>query len=177
MAALYNRYIRGSDGGYTRVAQSDPPPHSAPPPPPGPDMPPPPPPPPRDPPPGRAPEMDLLNRLLARLHLGDLDSGDLLTLLLLFLVGDIFEKDSDTDHLAQLIVQGKLGGTEPAVFTPFQIGFFVMPGCAAGHDLEIVIPVALGQLGREKIGIALANQFGRGEGQIVGQQSVAGDEV
>ena len=87
MAALYNRYIRGSDGGYTRVAQSDPPPHSAPPPPPGPDIPPPPPPPPRDPPPpGRAPEMDLLNRLLARLHLGDLDSGDLLTLLLLFLL-------------------------------------------------------------------------------------------
>ena len=31
-------------------------------------------------------EMDLLNRLLARLHLGDLDSGDLLTLLLLFLL-------------------------------------------------------------------------------------------
>lgn len=99
MAALYNRYIRGSDGVYTRVAQPDPPPHSAPPPPPGPDMPPPPPPPPRDPPPGRAPEMDLLNRLLARLHLGDLDSGDLLTLLLLFL---LFREGADEELLIAL---------------------------------------------------------------------------
>ena len=107
MAALYNRYIRGSDGGYTRIAQSDPPPHSAPPPPPGPDMPPPPgpdmppppPPPPRNPPPGRAPEMDLLNRLLARLHLGDLDSGDLLTLLLLFL---LFREGADEELLIAL---------------------------------------------------------------------------
>lgn len=95
MAALYNRYIRGSDGVYTRVAQPDPPPHSAPPPPPGPDMPPPPPP----PPPGRAPEMDLLNRLLARLHLGDLDSGDLLTLLLLFL---LFREGADEELLIAL---------------------------------------------------------------------------
>ena len=100
MAALYNRYIRGSDGVYTRVAQPDPPPHSAPPPPPGPDMSPPPPPPPRDtPPPGRAPEMDLLNRLLARLHLGDLDSGDLLTLLLLFL---LFREGADEELLIAL---------------------------------------------------------------------------
>lgn len=103
MAALYNRYIRGSDGVYTRVAQPDPPPHSAPPPPPGPDMPPPPPPPPpppRDPPPpGRAPEIDLLNRLLARLHLGDLDSGDLLTLLLLFL---LFREGADEELLIAL---------------------------------------------------------------------------
>ena len=100
MAALYNRYIRGSDGGSTRVAQPDPSPHSAPPPPPGPDMPPPPPPPPRDPPPpGRAPEMDLLNRLLARLHLGDLDSGDLLTLLLLFL---LFREGADEELLIAL---------------------------------------------------------------------------
>ena len=99
MAALYNRYIRGSDGSYTRVAQPDPPPHSAPPPPPGPDMPPPPPPPPRDPPPGRAPEMDLLNRLLARLHLGVLDSGDLLTLLLLFL---LFREGADEELLIAL---------------------------------------------------------------------------
>lgn len=100
VAALYNRYIRGSDGGYTRVAQPDPPPHSAPPPPPGPDMPPPPPPPPREPPPpGRAPEMDLLNRLLARLHLGDLDSGDLLTLLLLFL---LFREGADEELLIAL---------------------------------------------------------------------------
>lgn len=100
MAALYNRYIRGSDGVYTRVAQPDPPPHSAPPPPLGPDMSPPPPPPPRDPPPpGRAPEMDLLNRLLARLHLGDLDSGDLLTLLLLFL---LFREGADEELLIAL---------------------------------------------------------------------------
>ena len=94
MAALYNRYIRGSDGGYTRVAQPDPPPHSAPPPPPPePDVSLPP------PPPGRAPEMDLLNRLLARLHLGDLDSGDLLTLLLLFL---LFREGADEELLITL---------------------------------------------------------------------------
>ena len=100
MAALYNRYIRGSDGVYARVAPPAPPPPSAPPPPPGPEMPPPPPPPPRDPPPpGRAPEMDLLNRLLARLHLGDLDSGDLLTLLLLFL---LFREGADEELLIAL---------------------------------------------------------------------------
>ncbi len=72
------------------------------------------------------------------------------TLLLLLLVGNIFEKDTDADHLAQLIVQGKLGGTEPAVFPSLQIGFFVMPGFAAGHDLEIIIPIALCQFGRKK---------------------------
>lgn len=93
MAALYNRYIRGSDGSYTRVAQPDPPPHDAPPPPRA-DIPP------RDPPPpGRAPEADFFNRLLARLHLGDLDSGDLLTLLLLFL---LFREGADEELLIAL---------------------------------------------------------------------------
>ena len=47
---------------------------------------------------------------------------------------------------------------------------------AAGHHPQIVIPIALGQLGREEVGIALADQLGRGEGEIVRQQPVAGDE-
>ena len=75
------------------------PPPECPPPKLPPECPPPPPPPPRDPPPGRAPEMDLLNRLLARLHLGDLDSGDLLTLLLLFL---LFREGADEELLIAL---------------------------------------------------------------------------
>ncbi len=43
--------------------------------------------------------MDLLNRLLTRLHLGDLDSGDLLTLLLLFL---LFREGADEELLIAL---------------------------------------------------------------------------
>ena len=43
--------------------------------------------------------MDLLNRLLARLHLGNLDSGDLLTLLLLFL---LFREGADEELLIAL---------------------------------------------------------------------------
>lgn len=48
------------------------------------DPPPKPPPPPPQPPPQRPPEANFLNRLLASLHLGDLDAGDLLLLGLLF---------------------------------------------------------------------------------------------
>ena len=97
-------------------------------------------------------------------------------LLLLFLLGDVVDEDADPDHLAQLVVQGKLGGAEPAGLAPLQIGLFMALGGAAGHDLQIVIPIALGQFGREEVGIALADQFGRGEGEIVCQQPVAGDE-
>ncbi len=97
-------------------------------------------------------------------------------LLLLFFLGDVVEEDADPDHLAQLVVQRKLGGAEPAGLAPLQIGFFMALDGAAGHDLQIVIPIALGQFGREEVGIALADQLGRGEGEIACQQPVAGDE-
>lgn len=73
---MYNRYVRGDDGNYARVPFDDAPP---------------PPPPPRQsggsppPPPSQgAPERGLFNDLLGKLHLSDLDAGDLLLLFLLF---------------------------------------------------------------------------------------------
>ena len=79
---MYNRYRRNDTGVYTRISQNDTPPPSGGPkpggPPPGP-QPPPEPKPPSGPP--HRPERDILNRLLEKLHLGDLDSGDLLVLL------------------------------------------------------------------------------------------------
>ncbi len=73
--SLYNRYIRGDDGVYTRIPmdevpppRSDPPPKGSPPPPPE----------------RGAPERSFFNDLLEKLHLGDLDAGDLLLLFLLF---------------------------------------------------------------------------------------------
>ena len=76
MVCLYNRYVRGDDGNYARVPFDDAPP----PPPPRPNGSPPPPP----PPPQGAPERGLFNDLLGKLHLSDLDAGDLLLLFLLF---------------------------------------------------------------------------------------------
>ena len=76
MVSLYNRYVRGDDGSYARIPLSDPEPPPA-----GQTTPPPPPPP---PPPGGAPERGFFNDLLAKLHLSDLDAGDLLLLFLLF---------------------------------------------------------------------------------------------
>ena len=79
---MYNRYTRNDTGVYTRISQNDTPlPGGGPKPggpPPGP-QPPPEPKPPSGPP--HRPERDILNRLLEKLHLGDLDSGDLLVLL------------------------------------------------------------------------------------------------
>ena len=93
---MYNRYTRNDTGVYTRMPQNDDPPSpgggpkpgASPPgpkPSPGPKPPPTPPPGPPTVPPQR-PERDILNLLLAKLHLGDLDSGDLLVLLLLFML-------------------------------------------------------------------------------------------
>ena len=64
---MYNRYVRGDDGSYARVPFDD-----------APLQPPPP------PPPQGAPERRFFNDLLGKLHLGDLDAGDLLLLFLLF---------------------------------------------------------------------------------------------
>ena len=79
---MYNRYIRNDNGVYDRVPQQE----AAPPPRPEPRTQPPPPPtgPEPAPPPSPAPERQFLNRLLAKLHLGDMDAGDLLLLLILF---------------------------------------------------------------------------------------------
>ena len=109
---MYNRYIRNEQGAYSRIPQQEPapgpvsgqpppPPPSEPPPPPGgdssPGSPPPggPPPKPQEPSP-RPPEGRFLDRLLSRLHLGDIDSGDLLLLLILFF---LFREEADEEVL------------------------------------------------------------------------------
>lgn len=90
---MYNRYIRGDGGTYTRVSAED-----APPPPPAtpegtqpdgrtPHGP---------PPPQPSPERGLLNGLLEKLHLSDLDAGDILLLLLLFF---LFRQEADEELL------------------------------------------------------------------------------
>ena len=78
MVCLYNRYVRGDDGSYARIPLGDPEPRQA-----G-QTPSPDPPPPPPPPPGGASERGFFNDLLAKLHLSDLDAGDLLLLFLLF---------------------------------------------------------------------------------------------
>ena len=97
---MYNRYRRNDAGVYTRIYQNDTPPPGGGPkpggPPPGP-QPSPEPKPPSGPP--HRPERDILNRLLEKLHLGDLDSGDLLVLLLLFL---LFREKADEELLIAL---------------------------------------------------------------------------
>ena len=109
---MYNRYIRGDGGTYTRISAEDaplpppesqrspqPPQHPAAPPPPRPQEAPPvqeapPDEPPRRPPP--APERGLLNGLLEKLHLSDLDAGDILLLILLFF---LFRQEADEELL------------------------------------------------------------------------------
>jgi len=106
---MYNRYIRDDAGAYTRVPQPD-----APPPPPRTQerpsyesrqdhIPPPPKPPPPSPPEEegcqRAPEAKFLDRILAKLHLGDIDSGDMLLLLILFF---LFQEEADEELLIAL---------------------------------------------------------------------------
>lgn len=69
---MYNRYIRGDGGTYTRISAEDAP------------LPPP------------APERGLLNGLLEKLHLSDLDAGDILLLILLFF---LFRQEADEELL------------------------------------------------------------------------------
>lgn len=98
---MYNRYIRDDSGRYERVPQYDAPPppppprrepeqaaspppfHEPPPPPPKPDL----------------PDLRFFDRLLDKLHLGDMDSGDLLLLLILFL---LFRQEADEEVLIAL---------------------------------------------------------------------------
>ena len=86
---MYNRYIRNDDGVYARQPQQEPEPQET-------QMPPPPPPPPQEPPPKSAGPVPLLSGILDKLHIGDIDIGDLLLLLLLF---HLFREDGDEELL------------------------------------------------------------------------------
>lgn len=109
---MYNRYIRNDDGVYARHTQQEapnasrasapPPPPSAPPPPPAPSHSPSEPQAPHSPETG-APakakpggELQFLSRILDRLHLGDIDAGDLLLLMMMFY---LFHEGGDEELL------------------------------------------------------------------------------
>ena len=88
---MYNRYVRGEAGRYERIPQEE---RATPPPPP-----PPPPPAPPSPPPPPLPDVHMLDQLLERLHLKGVDTGDLLLLLILFL---LFRQEADEEVLIAL---------------------------------------------------------------------------
>lgn len=99
--SVYNRYIRNEQGAYSRIPQQEPAPgpvsRRPPPPPQSPGSPPPGGPPPKlQEPSPRPPEGRFLDWLLSRLHLGDIDSGDLLLLLILFF---LFREEADEEVL------------------------------------------------------------------------------
>ena len=85
---MYNRYIRNDDGVYARQSQPQPEPQV--------QTPPLPPPPRPEPPPKPTAQVPLLSGILDKLHLGDIDIGDLLLLLLLF---HLFREDGDEELL------------------------------------------------------------------------------
>ena len=86
---MYNRYIRNDDGVYARQPQPEP--ES-----PRQDAPPPPPPPRPEPPPKGNGQFPFLSGIMDKLHLGSIDFGDLLLLLLLF---QLFLEDGDEELL------------------------------------------------------------------------------
>ena len=107
---MYNRYIRNDTGSYSRIPEEEVPPRTGPPPgrDPSPKQPPPrqeAPPPRREPPPPppRQEASDVIARalrgLLDRLHLESVDTGDLLLLVLLFL---LYEEHADEELLFAL---------------------------------------------------------------------------
>ncbi|MBE6972134.1 MAG: hypothetical protein E7446_08515 [Ruminococcaceae bacterium] len=102
---MYNRYVRNDQGQYARLPQDE-------------EQTTPPPQPRKEPPshvtpnysskppketgqihPSRPSEMRILNGLLDKLHLGDIDAGDLLLLVLLFL---LFRENGDEELLIAL---------------------------------------------------------------------------
>lgn len=98
---MYNRYIRNDDGVYARQPQPEPearqqdaPPQS--PPPPRSEVPPQRHEPPSPPPPKGGGQIPFLSGILDRLHLGSIDFGDLLLLLLLF---QLFREEGDEELL------------------------------------------------------------------------------
>ena len=105
---MYNRYVRSDDGRYERIPTPDPPPREeTPPPPPETSCPPrqdswqdPPP----DnrcsaPPPPQGQKQGLLSELLGKLGVENIDTGDLLLLILLFL---LFRDGEDEELLIAL---------------------------------------------------------------------------
>ena len=101
---MYNRYIRNDDGVYTRQPHPEPSPAPSPSPPPLPHPEPEPPKaqesprpkPQHTPPPKTGGQLSFLSGILDKLHLGDIDIGDLLLLLLLF---HLFREDGDEELL------------------------------------------------------------------------------
>ena len=100
---MYNRYIRNDQGTYTRIAEDVPRPDPPSPPPgpppeegpgpaakPGPSF---------EPPSGGDSLAGTLRHLLDQLHLGDLDTGDLLLLAILYF---LFREGADEELLAAL---------------------------------------------------------------------------
>lgn len=85
---MYNRYIRNDDGVYARQPQPEPQAQAPPPPPPRHE--------PQPPTPKPGGQLPLLSGMLEKLHLGDIDIGDLLLLLLLF---HLFREDGDEELL------------------------------------------------------------------------------
>ena len=85
---MYNRYIRNDDGVYARQTQqeTEQKPQEVPQPPPSR----------QEPPPKPGGTVPLLSGILDKLHLGDIDIGDLLLLLLLF---HLFREDGDEELL------------------------------------------------------------------------------
>lgn len=79
---MYNRYIRRDDGVYERIPVQEPPPSDSAP-----------------PPPGGSGRQNPLRSILARLHLDSIDTGDLILLLLIFL---LFREGEDEELLIAL---------------------------------------------------------------------------
>ncbi len=105
---MYNRYVRSDDGRYERIPTPDPPPREeAPPPPPETSCPPrqdawqdhSPPPDGRCSTPPQGQKQGLLSELLGKLGLENIDTGDLLLLILLFL---LFRDGEDEELLIAL---------------------------------------------------------------------------
>jgi hypothetical protein len=87
---MYNRYIRNDDGVYARQPQKEAEPlRQDPPQPPPPCADPP-------PPPRGSGQIPFLSGIMEKLHLGSVDFGDLLLLLLLF---QLFREDGDDELL------------------------------------------------------------------------------
>lgn len=87
---MYNRYIRNDDGVYARQPQPEPQPQHQEPPPSPPPCPEP------TPSPKGGGQIPLISGILEKLHLGSIDFGDLLLLLLLF---HLFRENGDEELL------------------------------------------------------------------------------
>lgn len=97
---MYNRYIRDDSGAYTRMPQEDihhpPSPAGAHEAQPRPSAMPPLPQPKKEQRPNRPAELKIVSKVLDMLHLGDIDAGDLILLLLLFV---LFHENGDEELL------------------------------------------------------------------------------